>query len=198
MGKLIDKINKDMKDLDLVERSAKSRKWLLQTVNKLKKIDRKKDIVDDRERHANRTFIGKIYFFFYDPKTKDDLPYYDSFPLVIPIERYKDGFLGLNLHYIPAKLRIRFLDKLYDIISNDKFDHTTKLKITYEIVSGASRFKEFAPCLKRYLRKHIKTEMVDVGADNWEIAAVLPVEFFAKEKLKTIFEESMEKIKNGI
>ena len=42
------------------------------------------------------TMIGKMYCYWYDPKTKDKLPRWDRFPLVIPIERYGDGFLGLN------------------------------------------------------------------------------------------------------
>jgi len=46
-------------------------------------------------------FIGGLMFFIYDPKTKDKLPYWDRFPLVIPINLYPDGFLGLNLHYLP-------------------------------------------------------------------------------------------------
>ena len=33
-----------------------------------------------------------MYTFFYDPKTKDKLPYYDRFPVVIINEIYPDGF----------------------------------------------------------------------------------------------------------
>ena len=35
----------------------------------------------------NRKFlIGGMYFFVYNPQTKDELPYYDRFPLVIPLK----------------------------------------------------------------------------------------------------------------
>ena len=44
--------------------------------------------------------FGKLNMFMYDPKLKKKLPYYDTFPLVLPIESYSDGFLGLNLHYL--------------------------------------------------------------------------------------------------
>ena len=56
--------------------------------------------------------IGRMYFFKYDPKTKDKLPIYDVYPLVFPIEDYADGFLGLNIHYLDASSRLRILDKL--------------------------------------------------------------------------------------
>ena len=46
----------------------------------------------------NKPFYGKLNMFFYDPKHKKTLPYYDTFPLVLPLETYNDGFLGLNLH----------------------------------------------------------------------------------------------------
>ena len=73
--------------------------------------------------------IGKMYFYFYDPKTKDTMPYYDLIPLVIPIERYNDGFLGLSLHYIHPKHRMILFDKLSDTISKNTYDENTKLKI---------------------------------------------------------------------
>ena len=49
--------------------------------------------------------------FFYDPKFKKTLPYYDTFPLVLPLETYNDGFLGINMHYLPIPLRVNLLDQ---------------------------------------------------------------------------------------
>ena len=75
---------------------------------------------------------GFLYLFNYDPKTKEKLKYYDRFPLVIPIETYPDGFLGLNLHYIHPKHRLILLDKLSDTASNKKLDANTRLRISYD------------------------------------------------------------------
>ena len=36
-----------------------------------------------------------LSFFRYDPKLKSVLPYYDIFPLVMPIQSAKGGFLGI-------------------------------------------------------------------------------------------------------
>ena len=42
-------------------------------------------------------FFGRLNMFIYDPKLKKKLPYYDTFPLVLPLENYNDGFLGIKL-----------------------------------------------------------------------------------------------------
>ena len=75
------------------------------------------DLIRDGKRNT-RPFYGKLNMFMYDPKFKKTLPYYDTFPLVLPLEKYDDGFLGINLHYLPIPLRIRLLDRLVDF-SND-------------------------------------------------------------------------------
>ena len=66
-------------------------------------------LIRDGKRN-NKPFYGKLNMFFYDPKFKKKLPYYDTFPLVLPLETYNDGFLGINMHYLPIPLRVRLLD----------------------------------------------------------------------------------------
>ena len=78
-------------------------------------------------KQSSSPFFGNLNMFFYDPKFKKTLPYYDRFPLVLPIERYSDGFLGINLHYLPIPLRIRLLDELMDYSTDTKFDSKTKI-----------------------------------------------------------------------
>ena len=60
------------------------------------------DLIRDGKRKKS-PFYGRLNMFFYDPKFKKTLPYYDTFPLVLPLEPYSDGFLGINLHYLPMK-----------------------------------------------------------------------------------------------
>ena len=47
-------------------------------------------------KHLQDLSFSRLNMFFYDPKLKKKLPYYDTFPLVLPLENYSDGFLGLN------------------------------------------------------------------------------------------------------
>ena len=71
------------------------------------------DLIRDGKR-SNKPFYGRMNMFFYDTKYKKTLPYYDTFPLVLPLEFYSDGFLGINFHYLPIPLRIKLLDGLVD------------------------------------------------------------------------------------
>ena len=92
-----------------------------------------------------RPNFGRLNLFVYDPKMKKELPYYDTFPLILPIEKYSDGFLGINLHYLPMNLRVRLLDRLVDFTNNNKFDNTTKIVadynklISYELMTRIDR-----------------------------------------------------------
>ena len=55
-------------------------------------------LIQDGKRGSS-PFYGLLNMFFYDPKLKEKLKYYDLFPLVLPLEKYRDGFLGINFHY---------------------------------------------------------------------------------------------------
>lgn len=193
MAKLLDRISKDLGKTGLSLRTSESRNWLYQNVKTLGSVNRN-DIVKDKERKAKTILPGKMYFFFYDPKLKDTLPFYDRFPLVIPVEKYADGFLGLNLHYLPVKYRVVLLDKLYDLTNNDKFDETTKLRMSYDLLSGSSRYKEFQPCLKRYLSSHIRSNITVIESDKWETAIFLPVEQFTKKTASAVQKMSVESL----
>ena len=78
----------------------------------------------------NRQGVGNMYMYFYDPKHKETLPYYDRFPLTIVVEPAKGGFRGINLHYLPNALRAKFLDGLMDITTNKKYDESTKFSLS--------------------------------------------------------------------
>ena len=56
--------------------------------------------------------FGTLNMFVYSPKHRNTLPYYDTFPLVLPIGGAAGGFLGLNFHYLPIPMRIKLLDKI--------------------------------------------------------------------------------------
>ena len=136
-----------------------------------------------------RPFYGNLNMFFYDPKFKKTLPYYDRFPLVLPIERYSDGFLGINLHYLPIPLRIRLLDTLMDYSTDTNFDSRTKLKVLgrYKNLKKVGLLK---PTIKRYLRGHVKSSFRKVEADEFVVATLLPVQRFSKANEKKVWSDS--------
>ena len=148
------------------------------------------DLIRDGKRN-NRPFYGRLNMFFYDPKFKKTLPYYDTFPLVLPLEKYDDGFLGINLHYLPMKLRIQLLDRLVDYSNNTKFDESTRLAVDYSKLKNLNLIK---PTLKRYLAGRVKTQFRRVDADEFTVAALLPVQRFKKASAAEVYKDSRSMI----
>ena len=126
---LIDRLQKELQRQNLATNTNKARQWIKNKVKDLQNL-RRSTLMRDAKRKQNTFDLGGMYFFYYNPKLKDVLPFYDIFPLVIPIETYSDGFLGLNLHYLPRVHRAMLMDQLYQTISNDKMNKTTKLSAT--------------------------------------------------------------------
>lgn len=186
MGIILDNFKKDLNGQKYIK-MAKSRQWLYKKMHNVKvnraAMFRTGSTVAD-------VFIGQMFFFFYDPKTKKNLPYYDRFPLVIPIEMYDDGFLGLNLHYLEPGFRVLLLDKLSEYANNNKLDKTTRLRLSYDIISNASRLEMAIPCIKRYLYNHIQSKFIFVEPEEWEMAVFLEAAMFVKQDQKTVWRDS--------
>ena len=144
----------------------------------------------ERKGLKSDVMIGRLYFFNYDPKTKRQLPYYDRFPLIFMIGPAEGGFYGINMHYISPVYRARLMDALYSTITNEKYDETTKLRISYDILKGASRFRFFKPCVKHYLANKVQGRFLEVKPSEWDIALFLPVEQFEKRNKRYVFEQS--------
>ena len=148
------------------------------------------DLIRDGKRNS-RPFYGKLNMFFYDPKHKKTLPYYDTFPLVLPLETYNDGFLGLNLHYLPIPLRIRLLDGLVDYSNNTAFDETTRLVVNYKRLKNIELIR---PSIHKYLSGYTKSQFRRIDADEFTIATLLPVQRFKKATDKEVWRESRSMI----
>lgn len=170
-------------------RSHQAISWFQRTIHGMGTTPQQ--VVKDDTRADEDIFMGKLCMFFYDPKTKEKLPYYDKFPLVLPIEMYDDGFLGINFHYLPPKYRIALLDKLLEFRNSDTMSSRTRIKATYALLKGVSKFKEVAPCIKRYLASHVQSRFIVVDSKDWEIAVFLPVERFVKKDTTTVWKNSL-------
>jgi hypothetical protein len=143
-----------------------------------------------QKRKVARMDPGYMYLFKYDPKGKQTLPYYDTFPLIFPIDLTSDGFMGINFHYLPYVLRARLMDAIYSTVSDKKYDDKTKVGITYNILKSASKYKAFKPTIKRYLYDHVRSPFLEVTAVEWDIALFLPLERFKKSDKQTIWKDS--------
>lgn len=141
-----------------------------------------------------RIVPGNMYMFFYDAKHKDTLPYWDRFPLVFPYKKTEDGFMGLNMHYLPYQLRFQLLDRLSYFKNNTRWDETTKLKYSWDLINGVSKYKAAEPCIKRYLTAHVRSSFKKVNSPDWAAAMMLPVESFVGANKQTVWQESKRQI----
>lgn len=191
MAYLIQRIKEELAKSGYESRTSEARDWLKAKVSSLS--PNRTALMKDRENLKDKSMLGRMYFYFYDPKTKDMLPYYDRFPLVIPIERYPTGFLGLNLHYISPKQRVILLDKLSHYLNNHKYDETTRIRLSYDHLKNASTIYEGLPCIKKYLYKNVKSRFLEITADEWDIAALIPYEYFEGATKNKVWTDSRKK-----
>ena len=127
---------------------------------------------------TGRVNFGALNMFIYDPKLKNKLPYYDTFPLVLPIERYRDGFLGINFHYLPYALRARLLSRL-DPNAN---------------YSALKNVKLVKPTLKRYLNTNVRSRFRKLEEKDFMTAIMLPVQRFRKSSASKVWSDSRKAI----
>ncbi len=167
----------------------KSTQWYKDKIKEFGKpgaADLIRDGAQSRQPH-----FGLLNMFFYDPKGRKTLPYYDTFPLVLPLEQYSDGFLGINFHYLPMGLRLKLLDKVVDFSNNTKFDKSTVILAEYRKLKN---IKEIKPTLKRYLAGRVKTRYRRVDADEFTVAALLPIARWKKASASTVYSDSRKMI----
>ena len=178
----------------ITPRTKESREWFRKKIKNLRSINRDALMKEDPLKQTGQEIVGGMYMFFYDPKHKDTLPYYDTFPLVVVVGPAEGGFYGLNLHYLPPILRAKMLDALMDITSNTKFNDSTRFKMSYELLVKSSKLKYFQPCFKHYLNDQVKSKFAMVPAPEWEIATFLPTAQFKKANSKKVYFDSQKMI----
>jgi len=127
---------------------------------------------------TGRVNFGALNMFIYDPKLKNKLPYYDTFPLVLPIEKYRDGFLGINFHYLPYALRAQLLSRL-DPNAN---------------YSALKNVRLVKPTLKRYLNSNVRSRFRKLEEEDFMTAIMLPVQRFKKSSASKVWSESRKAI----
>jgi len=195
---ILTKFGQERSATDYAVMSRESMKWLKIKIDDLRNVSSiPKNISKEAMRYDKRFTLGKMYCFFYDPKGKDDLPYYDKFPMIIALEKYPDGFLGLNVHYLPYKYRVAFLTKLMEYASFDGNNDVKRLRVSYDILNASRRIREFRPCLKRYLVSNIRSKILAIEPHEFEVASFLPIHQFKGAKPNEVWQESVDQIKGN-
>ena len=131
------------------------------------------------KRRAN---LGDIFCYYYNPKFRNELPYYDMFPMIMLIGTDQDTFTGLNFHYLPPKFRAILLDRV-------------NAKVGRGIINWKkiSKIPQVAPTVKRYRFDHIMRKVVPIEENEQEIAIFLPLERFRKASKSSVWADSRRK-----
>ena len=177
----------------ITPRTKESREWFMKKAQTMRGINRDALMKEEPLSSSGRQIIGSMQMFFYDPKLKETLPYYDRFPLAIVLKPAKGGFLGMNLHYLPPILRAKFLDALMDNVTSKK-SPDAKFKLTTRLLAGTSKLEYYKPCIKHYLTEHVRSKFAEVKAPEWEIATFLPTAMFEKANVRKVYADSRKMI----
>ena len=125
-----------------------------------------------------RPSVGRLNMFVYDPKYKKTLPYYDTFPLVLPLERIPGGFAGINFHYLRPGARFTLLEQLQRFATRGKeITSVNSFDVSYNRVKGIPLVKN---TIKKYLFSHVKSNFLRIDFDEAALAVYLPVAQFKK------------------
>jgi len=91
--------------------ASEAQKWLKQVIQRSQFVSKKKGRVGGKI-NKNSLVPGLMVTYVYDAKTKDKLPYWDRHPLIIVTDVTKDGWYGINFHYLAAAQRLALLEAL--------------------------------------------------------------------------------------
>lgn len=173
----------DQADRAGIQRNTEfARGWFLQKAKSLKGYNFAQLERESKGKTKQRFAIGKMYTYQYDPKYANELPYFDKFPLIIVLGVDKGHFLGCNLHYVAPVVRAKILGRLLSISNSKTLDERTKLKLTYGMIKSVSNLKILQPTIKKYLKSHVRSKLIQIDGDEYEIAVFLPTESFFKGK----------------
>ena len=131
---------------------------------------------------------GKMFTFGYDAKLKAILPYWDKFPLIVVLDTYKNGFLGLNFHYLSPIDRQMFFTKILKFSNQkgDPMDFTDKaiFNISWDAVKN---IKHADKMIHKYLYGHVRTSLLEAPPNEWENVIFLPYQKFVGASAKSVW-----------
>ena len=161
----------------ITPRTKASIEWFRKKAGQLGRVGASSVMQDEAIKLTNSVKkgpLGNMYMYYYDPKTKDKLPYYDKFPLIIMYGAAPGGFYGLNLHYLPPTVRAKALDAL--------------------LGEGEVPGRFIKPAIKRYLMSHVRSRFALVDKPEWEIATFLPTAQWSGAGSGTVYADSRRKM----
>jgi len=175
MAALLEKITREMAKKGIAPRTAEAKAFAQKMIGQAKIPSNRSNILNDAKRITPFAAIGRMFMFRYDPLTKERLPQWDEFPLVLPTTVTGDGFTGINLHFLDMGTRASILDGLSIFLNNDKYDDSTRFLLSYDLLKNMSQFSPIQNCMRRYLYGQMVSPLIYIEPNHWETAIFLPV-----------------------
>ena len=176
-------------------RTDAARAWYREAAKGKRRVNERTLLSSDKTRQTGKIKPGNMYLFQYKAKYADTLPYYDRFPMIFPFRVEGDRFWGINLHYLPHRLRAQLMDSLYDLVTNQRYDESTRIQGAWSTLNRASRIKIIKPCVKQYLFSQLESRFFYVYPSEWDIALFLPLERFQGASKTQVWSQSQRAMK---
>lgn len=141
--------------------------------------------------------IGHMYLYKYHAKYADKLKYWDSFPLVFPFREDATHFWAINLHYASPRHRAFIMEQLYTMLSDDKMNEQTRLRLTYKRLNRMASFRFFQPMIKCYLKSNFQSYFIHIPVDHWQTAMFLPIAKWNNNNAQTVYRDYEQSVKKS-
>lgn len=173
-----------VRDLFGKKESSAAVRWYMKKISELE-VTGSKFLAAESKRKTSQFQVGDMYFYRYQAKHADDLPYWDAYPLIFPFNTYPNGFIGINFHYLHPMARAKLLDALVKVGKR-----RDKMMLSWQILKGASQLKLVEPCVKRYLYSQVRSPMIKIEKDDWLPAALMPLQSFQKQSAEYVWSQA--------
>jgi hypothetical protein len=147
--------------------------------------------------------IGKIYTWFYDPLTKDEMDFFSWCPLtfIIGYKVTQGGHLlpyGINLSFIPPSMRIKVLDTIIRLwntqvinpnIEKIKAGETPILDIPlyYDVAKKVLQNSGFEFAIRSYRLERFQSKPMIVSYEDWYKICTFPIRYIEKMQIRAIY-----------
>lgn len=175
--------------------TARSLEWFSKALPRNYNNVRTARMLRDRDLWADKIVPGRMYLFNYDARHKATLPVWDRWPLIFPWDVWQGGdgkygesgvtyFIGINLHFLPPRLRLIAMKTLLTTRNEKRYRRSTRLKISWQVLKGLSNSKFFEHSVKIYRMDHVRSKFIHIPPQSWELVTFLPLARFEGDKAK--------------
>lgn len=183
----------------------RSHEWFMQRITKDTHISPIKMMMEFKDKKTSpmrgRYLIGRMFYFKYDALHKDKLPYWDKYPLVFFFNIVKgDGkewgekgityLFGLNMHYLPPKLRLLVFEHLITLRNERQYRAKTRLRLTWKALKRFGQHRLFQHCVKVYRHDQLESMLHEIEPQYWEVVLFMQTALFKKQSQGTVYRDA--------